>query len=450
MAILRIRDENGQVHEILALRGEPGAGKNLPNNCAVFNDYDNNNILAKYSVGFGTNTTAGYKGFNMLEVTLSADSKSMTVVLEDKDLEEKARDHYAVGDYVQWDAKQHWYSIFKITGKSANADGNTVLQLANSSNTEITHDIALDGDPTENWLWVVGKCVGTPITSQKAVAVFGDSNIAAGRGTFAIGRGNQAIGNYSGAVGRNNKTGYCAFAAGYANTAMGHYSFSAGCNNIAKGIFSVALGDRVKANSNVSFAAGQLSETNAEGSFANGISAYTGPDAYAAAAFGLSAKAYGFASFAHGEKVTANGKYSVVFGYKSLTEAKAEGALAMGNECVARGRYSVAMGSMCQADHDYSFVCGDLNRSVAKHQAVFGKYARMTEDMVYGVGDGTGNPEDGIDEYRNAFSVYKDGHAEIRTQGTTANSVVTKQYVDGLLEQIEQLKEAVRALGGNV
>ncbi|MBQ9860948.1 MAG: hypothetical protein IJO75_01680 [Clostridia bacterium] len=450
MAILRIRDENGQEREIVALKGEPGAGKNLPNNCAVFNDYDNNEILAKCSVGFGTNTMAGYKGFPISDVTLSADSKSMSVVLADRELEEKAHDHYAVGEYVQWDAKQHWYNIFKIIGKSKNADGNTVLQLANSSNVEITHDVALDSDPAENWLWVVGKWVGLPITNQKAVAVFGDSNIAAGRGTVAAGRGNQAIGNYSGTVGRNNKTGYCAFAGGFGNTVMGHYAFSAGCNNIAKGIFSVALGDRAKANSNVSFASGQLSEANAEGSFASGISAYTGPDAYAAAAFGLGAKAHGFASFTHGEKVTANGKYSVVFGYKSLTEADAEGAASLGNECIARGRYSAAIGSMCRANYDYSFVCGDLNSDAAPHQAVFGKFSRMTEDMVFGIGDGTGNPGDGTNEYRNAFSAYTDGHAEVRTQGTTANSVVTKQYVDGLLEQIEQLKQAVRELGGNI
>lgn len=449
MSAIRFRDRNGQVKEVPYLKGDPGAGKELPNNCAVFNDYDNNKILAKHSVGFGTNTMAGYKGFPISDVTLSADSKSMSVVLADRELEEKAHDHYAVGEYVQWDAKQHWYNIFKIIGKSKNADGNTVLYLANSSNTEITHDIALDSDPAENWVWVVGKWVGLPITNQKAVAVFGDSNIAAGRGTVAAGRGNQAIGNYSGTVGRNNKTGYCAFAGGFGNTVMGHYAFSAGCNNIAKGIFSVALGDRAKANSNVSFASGQLSEANAEGSFASGISAYTGPDAYAAAAFGLGAKANGFASFAVGERVTANGKYSTVLGYESLADA--EGAFAMGSNCKALGRYSVAFGSNCNASHNYSFACGTLNSTKAPCQTVVGKFSNMTEDMLFGVGDGTGSSSDPqAVSYRNAFSVYGDGHAEIRTQGETANSVVQKQYVDALLEQIEQLKQAVRELGGNI
>lgn len=445
MSILKIRDENGEVHEIMALRGEKGedgCGRTVGDNGAVFNDYNTNQVIAQYSAAFGKSNTAGNKGFPIDSIVLSDDKKSAAVTLSDKDLSERAIGNYADNDLVQLDIKNHWYSILKIVGIRTNTDGNTVLTIAYPTNEEITHDLELDGDPTENWLWVVGKQVGLPLTSQKAIAVFGDSNKAAGRSTFAIGRGNEAIGNYSGAVGRNNKTGYCALAGGYANTAMGHYAFSAGCQNTAKGIFSVALGDRVKTNKNCSLAVGQLTATNAEGSVACGISTSTGADAYAAVAFGLGAKANGFSSFASGDNATANGKYGVAFGFKSLAEG--EGSFVTGNNCKALGKSAVALGSRCNANHNYSFACGDLNSTVAPYQSVFGKFALMTEQMIFGIGDGEET------NYRNAFSVFDDGHAEIRTQGTTANSVVTKQYVDGLLEQIEQLKQAIRELGGNI
>lgn len=419
-----------------------GAGKTLDDHSVVFNDFQSNEITAPYSAGFGSDNTAGYTGFQIIDITLSDDKRSAVVTLSDKDIPDKAYSNYVVGDYIQFDAKNHWYSIFRITEKSTTDDGNTVLKIAYPTNEEISHDITLDSDPMENWLWVVGRRVGLPIPSQKHIAVFGESNISAGRNTFSIGRGNQSIGNYSGTVGRNNKSGYCALVGGYGNTAMGHYSFSAGCQNTAKGIFSVALGDRVKTNKNCSMAVGQLAETNAEGSVACGISSSTGADAYASAVFGLGSHANGFASFASGEKAIANGKYSVVHGYDSVADGV--NAFVAGNNCKALGKSSVAIGSRCNANHNYSFACGDLNTTQAPYQAVFGRFSLMTPEMIFGVGDGTET------DYRNAFSVFEDGHAEIRTQGTTANSVVTKQYVDNLLLQIEQLKQAIVALGGTV
>jgi hypothetical protein len=446
MAILRIRDKNGEIHEIMALRGEKGAdgaGRETENGSVNFIDLENNVLYSKNSVCFGTDLVTGHKGFPMSEVTLSADSKSAVITLADKDLEDKACYRYAVGDMVQFDAKNHWYDKFTIIATSQTKNGDSTITIAYPDGGVISEsNIALDSDTSQNWLWVVEKQVGLPITCQKASSAFGESNLAAGRSTSAIGRGNKAIGNYSGAVGRNHKTGYCAFAVGYNNSAMGHYTFSAGCNNVVKGIHSVGIGDRVKVNKNCSLAVGQLASTNAEGSIACGISCSTGEDGYAAVALGIGSKANGFASFAAGDTSTADGKDAVAFGYRSI--AGGDFSLAAGYECKAYGNRSIALGSSCTANGDQSMACGHFNATQAPYQTVFGKFSKMTADMLFGVGDGTQT------DYHNAFSVYEDGHAEIRTQGTTDNSVVTKEYVDKLLEQIEQLKQAVIELGGNV
>lgn len=373
MAILRIRDEKGVVHEIVALRGEKGegAGRELDNNCVVFNDYEKNQVLAKYSAGFGTNNMAGYKGFPISSITVAEDQLSAEVAILDKDLVNQACSCYSENDIVQMDIGGHFYDQFKITAKRVAEDGNSILTIVRITGATMTQkELVLDSNSSQNWIFVIGKPYGLSISHQTAVAVLGDGNISAGNGSTALGKDNQSIGAYSGAIGRLNKTGYAAFTCGRQNSAMGHYSFACGYSNSASGHYSSAFG---------------------ESSTASGIRAF-----------------------------------------------------ATGSHCNATKDNTFAGGNHCNANHKNAFIFGNSITSKADYQVAFGSFPKVADDVVFAVGNGTNTKQE------NAIVAFNDGHVEVQTQGETDNSVVTKQYVDNLISQIEQLKQAIIALGGTV
>lgn len=62
-------------------------------------------------------------------------------------------------------------------------------------------------------------------------------------------------------------------------------------------------------------------------------------------------------------------------------------------------------------------------------------------DIIHSIGNGTSDTN-----RSNAFAVYKDGHVEIGKMGETNNSVVTKEYVDQLLNRIIALETQISNL----
>lgn len=62
------------------------------------------------------------------------------------------------------------------------------------------------------------------------------------------------------------------------------------------------------------------------------------------------------------------------------------------------------------------------------HKALFGQFNAENKNAVLEVGNGTDNTH-----RSNAFEVYKDGHAEIQTQGTTDKSVATVKFVNDVI-----------------
>jgi hypothetical protein len=92
---------------------------------------------------------------------------------------------------------------------------------------------------------------------------------------------------------------------------------------------------------------------------------------------------------------------------------------------VASGDYSHAEGNGTIASGNSSHAQNDHTLAAYANQTAMGKYNSNKTNTLLEVGNGTG------DEARsNAFEVYDDGHAEVKTMGSTDNSLTTKKYVD--------------------
>jgi hypothetical protein len=155
-------------------------------------------------------------------------------------------------------------------------------------------------------------------------------------------------------------------------------------------------------------------------------------------ALGGKSAAGGKRSLAHGTTTIAIGNYSHAEGDNSVAvgnDSHAEGfattavgtaSHAEGNNTVAGGEISHAEGYLTKALAEGSHTEG--NRTVSNHpyQTIVGMSNDNKEDTLFEVGNGSA---DGLTK-SNAFQVHKDGHAEVKLQGETANSVTTKEYVD--------------------
>lgn len=92
---------------------------------------------------------------------------------------------------------------------------------------------------------------------------------------------------------------------------------------------------------------------------------------------------------------------------------------------LASGNYSHAEGNWTEASGNYSHAQNDHTLASHDSQTAMGKYNSNKADTLLEVGNGAG---DGARS--NAFEVYDDGHAEVKTMGATDNSLTTKKYVD--------------------
>lgn len=87
MAILRIKDEYGNVHEVLALRGEKGdpgyvlTDADKEEIAGIVKGSDSNQTVSEHSTASGYNTIAGCKAFTVREVTNKSKSKLVTLTV---------------------------------------------------------------------------------------------------------------------------------------------------------------------------------------------------------------------------------------------------------------------------------------------------------------------------------------------------------------------------------
>lgn len=145
---------------------------------------------------------------------------------------------------------------------------------------------------------------------------------------------------------------------------------------------------------------------------------------------GLYAHAEGNNGVASGDGAHSEGLYGHAIGNYS----HAEGAATYAN-----GLYSHAAGQDSTANGIASFASGYHVTANRDYQTVLGKYNLGQADTLLEVGNGTAE-----NARKNAFEVYKDGHAEISLMGSTTNSVVTKGYVDTATSGISTSEHSYR------
>ena len=376
------------------------------------------------SMAIGYATLSGVKGYNMISVD------ALTITVNDANLEEKASVVYAVGDILQFDASQHYYNRLKITRLSTNDKGQTIITVEDSIPTATAVNLALDSDPNENYVWVVGKNYGEVFPMAYGSHAEGELTKAMGRAAHAEGRESQAIGNYGHAEGRATIANYLAHAEGLSTKAIGGQSHAEGNN-------SEAIGSN-------SHAEGQLTQAIGADSHAEGFKTKAEFRAHSEGAetqaFGTYSHTEGFQTFAEAEAAHAEGRatqalgaYSHAEGSKTITVRTA--AHAEGTDTEAYGTASHAEGANTRAQGDYSHAEGQgtIARAIGSH--VQGKYNIEDTGLKFAhiVGGGTSDTDrkniHTVDWSGNAWYA---GKITVGIEPTDDMDVATKKYVDSL------------------
>lgn len=150
---------------------------------------------------------------------------------------------------------------------------------------------------------------------------------------------------------------------------------------------------------------------------------------------GLDSHATGDHSHAEGQS-TASGDYSHAEG---SSVASASTAHAEGSGTTARGQGAHSGGTSSTANGKDSITHGTGTIAWYDNQATFGILNKNKNNTLLEIGNGTEEAN-----RSNAFEVYKDGHAEVLTQGDTDNSVVTKS---GLAAELEAKQDVLNSEG---
>jgi hypothetical protein len=305
---------------------------------------------------------------------------------------------------------------------TAHAEGNGSKALGQGSHAEGYGTNALgQGSHTEG---------GSTIAEGKYSHAEGEGANASGYRSHAEGGNTKASGKSSHAEGSNSESqGENSHAEGENTEAIGMNSHSEGKGTKAEGIQSHAEGSGTKATKNQSHAEGNCTE-------ATGTSSHT--EGNYAKASGKSAHAENNYTSASGEGSHAEGNY---------TNANGQWSHAEGDKTHANGIGSHTGGGYTQANGDYSFAHGEGVRAQERGQFVCGMWNDFNDvaDTVCVVGNGTSSSA-----RSNALKVFKDGHAEVQTMGTTDNSVVTKNYIDNAIGDIETVLDNIIAIQENL
>ena len=255
----------------------------------------------------------------------------------------------------------------------------------------------------------------------------GLNNTARRIATRAGGEGNDILGDFGSADGQGNKVGYCSHSSGRDNDILGEYCEGGGqYNSITKKSRYTRIGGY----------GNKLSDSGTEAVNKNWDEARFD----AADIHGIGNVGKGFAIFIRGlgNKVTAKfgsitgGKGNEVtapFGRAGGISNKVTGDIgdAFGNETEA-GNTAVSRGYKTRALGWLSAAFGYFTRALQRSQFVVGEYNSPKSTTLFEVGNGTSDTT-----RSNAFEVYRDGHAEVQTQGTADNSVVQMKTLNNLI-----------------
>lgn len=306
--------------------GSGGVGQATEYGGEIFNDYENNQALGKYSHAEGYRTQA-----------LGANSHA-----EGQHTVASGRDSHAGGeDTLASGARSMAIGYQTIaSGSDSMAQGKNTVALAEGSHAEgfETSTVEYKKDSNGNYLDTSGN-----ITTDPAKYVI----IAQGKYAHVEGRNAIASGQYSHSEGFETKS-----SSSYAHS---------------EGTKTSAVGNGAHAEGNGTLAAGTSSH-------AEGYTTQTDSKATGSHAEGYNTIAYGNYSHAEGRGTKSYGEASHTEGRNCQTTSAAQCAHAEGINTKAAGTYSHAEGSNSQSNGNSSHAEGEYTIAAGRAQHVSGKY----------------------------------------------------------------------------
>ena len=500
------------------------AGRKTAEGGEIFNDYENNQSISKYSTTVGSHNIAGSKCFKVIAdpidngdgtgiymldsiegletdmrysaflETQSVDAgKILSINADTKEVEVDGFVYYPLNPNTDNPETLEIYNSFIITGRpdlgttdigfaafvggeNSFAQNSHVVTFGEGNyglgkyattfgiNNVSAYNATTLGQGNKN-LGATSLVTGVGNTATvNRVFVSGKNNTANGADSF-IGGGQENVtkGEGSAAFNFGNKsTGYCSAAFGFENEALGPLSFVAGQNNKPTGKRTAAFGrgnvvngenaaafgleNNIGENATNSVAFGELNEITSSHSLTSGInnniagagsiaSGYNNSlNSNGGCAFGRLNEVYGTHSGCIGNENIVNKSYSVAL--NSNNTVNGEKSLVIGSYNTVNGMHSFAGGNSCVIGENgkSTFCLGRVLKSDVPYQTVVGQYNNPNTDALFVVGSGVDNASWGR---KNAFTVHKDGHAEVQLVSTDSDlSVINKQYLESVLSKL--------------
>jgi Chaperone of endosialidase/Head domain of trimeric autotransporter adhesin len=399
----------------------------------------NDNVVGKYSVAFGRNTTAsGFFSTAFGEHTLASGDRS-----------------FASGYYAS--ATGNGTAIF---GYNSSAVGNNSFVVGENNGSTGNHSITMG--------------YANVVTGQHAYSI-GNANNIAGDNITSIGQDNIIYGNNSYVFGNSNNVAQNSMAIGYDNTiisgsggsAFGNLNtvqtnaqaFGSG-NNVDDNSFAVgwncissmggwAFGSGATASNNLAFAIGKLSSATGENDLSIGISSQAsgsnstaignmaGATAVNAVSIGNNTVASQSAATAIGQSADASGIFAlsigsgIASGSRSISigasNASGDSSTAIGYENFSYGNHAVTLGNQNIGRAYAGTVMGSFNDD---SDLPDGSTPALT-DRLFQVGNGT-DPAN----KKNAFTMLRNGYSGFGTNNLVPLAPVHVKFNSGPTAQV--------------
>lgn len=428
----------------------------------IFNDYDTNKALGLFSHTQGTNNITGCLGYKIISTNPDQYVEGMESITFTLNTDNEHFANLAIDDIVSWRVDWNYNYAGTITAVDSTAKTVTVNGVWGEEQPAFNPDELYD-----NYLWVPNKPEAGDQPLGLGSSTTGINNINNGDGSVVEGKGNISDGRWSHIEGKNNKGAYLNHIEGQKNIS---YAQSVHIEGEENSVEEGAINAHIEGSKNIVTKTGYFSHTqgranensgqvthieglrtkatkNAVGGHAEGGSDegnFTVVNNYFAHAENEQTQANGRGSHSQGLRTQANGDYSDSSGVD--TRANGRASRATGSQTQANGVASVSEGIITEANsraaeshgiktiaNGYSqFVVGQYNEPIGSGSSENPTNAPTIDDIVYFiVGNGTND-----NDRSNAFTVHKDGHAEVKAQGGTSSSVAQVSFVEEKINEI--------------
>ena len=299
-------------------------------------------VTSALSRAYGEDTTAGIKGFKILNYNIYIDNPNDGIgyiqlddgtgsaynILQDAFLSDNTIENRYISillDYCYINCskfyfKQEWnaiavYDLPQHYLENRNNEGNYNMKKTDTEWVNGTVFFTYKNNNNDNSFHVSDS--GITDVGLRATA-FGYHNIVLGENSFASGHGNIVYGANSFAMGVDNQVDYCSYADGRGCIARGKYAHAEGRSTIA----GTAKTDVAHAEGNGTQALGESSHAEGQTTIVKAAYAHGEGARNTIAEEAIAAHAEGWGNMAYGERSHAEGWYTYAFGLDAHAEGK--------------------------------------------------------------------------------------------------------------------------------